>query len=80
MDSRYHTPSLSAGLIPTPKATLINGKGRHAQDPTTPLAIINVLPNKRYRFRLLAMSCDPNYIFSIDDHMMVMSCRDLSML
>ncbi|KAG5649822.1 Acyl-coenzyme A oxidase 2 [Sphagnurus paluster] len=66
----YHTPAPSAGLVPTPDATLINGLGRQAGGATSPLAIINVQPNARYRFRLVSISCDPNYVFSIDGHTM----------
>ncbi|KAF6749971.1 laccase 2 precursor [Ephemerocybe angulata] len=64
----YHTPAPSAGLVPTADATLINGKGRYAGGPTVPLAVIAVKRNKRYRFRLVSISCDPNYVFSIDGH------------
>jgi iron transport multicopper oxidase len=32
------------------------------------LAVINVERGKRYRMRLVAMSCDPNFLFSIDGH------------
>lgn len=66
----YHTPAPSAGLVPTPDSTLINGRGRYAGGPTVPLSIIRVVPNKRYRFRLVSISCDPNYVFSIDGHTM----------
>ncbi|KAF8159248.1 yellow laccase [Crassisporium funariophilum] len=66
----YHTPAPSAGLVPTPDSTLINGKGRYAGGPTVPLTVIRVLPNIRYRFRLISISCDPNYVFSIDGHTM----------
>lgn len=66
----YHTPAPSAGLVPTADSTLINGKGRYAGGPTSPLAVIRVLPNKRYRFRLVSISCDPNFVFSIDGHTM----------
>ncbi|KAG6916141.1 Acyl-coenzyme A oxidase 2 [Tephrocybe rancida] len=66
--SRYHVPAPSAGLVPTPDATLINGRGRYIAGPTVPLTVISVIPNKRYRFRIVAISCDPNYIFSIDNH------------
>ncbi|KAJ3513771.1 hypothetical protein NLJ89_g2768 [Agrocybe chaxingu] len=66
----YHTPAPSAGLVPTPDATLINGVGRYAGGPTVPLAVITVLQNRRYRFRLVSTSCDPNYVFSIDGHSM----------
>ncbi|KAH9474394.1 Acyl-coenzyme A oxidase 2 [Psilocybe cubensis] len=64
----YHTPAPIAGLVPTPDATLINGKGRYAGGPTVPLSVIRVLPGVRYRFRLVSLSCDPNYTFSIDGH------------
>ncbi|KAM6492586.1 laccase, multicopper oxidase [Amanita muscaria] len=66
----YHTPAPSAGLVPTADATLINGLGRYANGPSSPLAVINVQPNKRYRMRLVPISCDPNYTFSIDNHTM----------
>ncbi|TEB23093.1 laccase 2 precursor [Coprinellus micaceus] len=66
----YHTPAPSAGLVPTPDSTLINGKGRYAGGPVTPLATIVVNRNRRYRFRLVSISCDPNYTFSIDGHTM----------
>ncbi|KJA22740.1 multicopper oxidase [Hypholoma sublateritium FD-334 SS-4] len=64
----YHTPAPSAGLVPTADATLINGIGRYAGGPTVALAVIRVLPKKRYRFRLVSISCDPNFTFSIDSH------------
>ncbi|KAH0582280.1 Acyl-coenzyme A oxidase 2 [Termitomyces sp. 'cryptogamus'] len=66
----YHTPAPSAGLVPTPDATLINGLGRTLNGDATPLAVINVIRRKRYRFRLVAISCDANFIFSIDGHTM----------
>ncbi|KAJ3513770.1 hypothetical protein NLJ89_g2769 [Agrocybe chaxingu] len=66
----YHTVAPSAGLVPGSDATLINGVGRFAGGPAVDLAVINVLPNKRYRFRLISVSCDPNFIFSIDGHNM----------
>jgi len=31
---------------------------------------VNVQHGKRYRFRLVSISCDPNFIFSIDNHTM----------
>jgi FtsP/CotA-like multicopper oxidase with cupredoxin domain len=33
-----------------------------------PLSVVNVQPGKRYRFRLVSLSCDPSYVFSIDGH------------
>ncbi|TEB23091.1 yellow laccase [Coprinellus micaceus] len=66
----YHVPAPSAGIVPTPDSTLINGKGRYAGGPVVPLTKIVVKRNKRYRFRLVSISCDPNYVFSIDSHTM----------
>ncbi|KAF8999336.1 yellow laccase [Cyathus striatus] len=64
----YHTPAPSAGLVPTADAILINGKGRYPGGPTSPLTVIRVIPFVRYRFRLVSISCDPNFTFSIDGH------------
>ncbi|KAF8798631.1 laccase [Phlegmacium glaucopus] len=66
----YHTPAPSAGLVPTAQSTLINGKGRFAGGPTSPLSVIRVLPGIRYRFRLVSISCDPNFVFQIHGHTM----------
>ncbi|PPQ88742.1 hypothetical protein CVT25_008549 [Psilocybe cyanescens] len=66
----YHTPSPSAGTLPKSDATLINGVGRFAGGPAVPLTVITVEQNKRYRFRLVSMSCDPNFTFNIDGHTM----------
>ncbi|KAI0778757.1 laccase 1 [Trametes elegans] len=49
-------------------ATLINGLGRSPGTTTADLAVINVTQGKRYRFRLVSLSCDPNHVFSIDGH------------
>lgn len=49
-------------------SSLVNGLGRYAGGPTSELAVVNVQYGKRYRFRLVAMSCDPNFLFSIDGH------------
>jgi len=63
----YHQPSPQ---IPRggPQTTLINGLGRSSTTSTSPLAVINVLKDKRYRFRLISTSCSPDYVFSIDGH------------
>ncbi|TFK32861.1 laccase 2 precursor [Crucibulum laeve] len=66
----YHTVAPSAGLVPTADATLINGKGRSAGGLTVPLSVIDVTAGTSYRFRLISISCDPNYVFSIDGHTM----------
>lgn len=36
--------------------------------PASPLAVVNVEAGKRYRFRLISISCDPSFTFSIDGH------------
>ncbi|KAJ7196371.1 laccase [Mycena pura] len=51
-------------------STLINGLGRYAGEPTSQLAVINVTSGLQYRFRLVSLSCDPNFIFTIDGHTM----------
>ncbi|KAJ7795666.1 laccase [Mycena olivaceomarginata] len=38
--------------------------------PTSQLAVISVTSGQRYRMRLVSMSCDPNFIFTIDGHTM----------
>jgi len=68
---RYHTPAPSAGAVPTADATLINGYGRYTNGPASSLAVIQVDQGVKYRFRLVSISCDPNYTFSIDNHTMV---------
>jgi iron transport multicopper oxidase len=65
----YHQSAKDlAGTFPAEVATLINGLGRYSQGPTTPLAVVNVEKGKRYRFRLVSISCDPFFTFSIDGH------------
>ncbi|KAJ7181076.1 laccase [Mycena filopes] len=66
----YHFTSLNAGALPRANSTLINGLGRFQNGPVSQLAVISVKKGLRYRFRVVAISCDPNYIFSIDGHTM----------
>ncbi|TEB06246.1 Cupredoxin [Coprinellus micaceus] len=66
----YHGPAPSLSAVPTPNSTLINGKGRFLGGPAAELAVISVDRNRRYRFRLVSISCDPNFVFSIDGHVM----------
>ncbi|KAG2095736.1 laccase [Suillus discolor] len=49
-------------------STLINGLGRYVGGPESELAVVNVEYGKRYRLRLIGMSCDPSFKFSIDGH------------
>ncbi|KAI0268941.1 hypothetical protein BGY98DRAFT_1101393 [Russula aff. rugulosa BPL654] len=60
-------------------STLINCKGRYVGGPDVELAVVNVVKGKRsatfrspsaYRFRLVSISCDLNFTFSIDEHEM----------
>ncbi|THV04436.1 laccase [Dendrothele bispora CBS 962.96] len=53
---------------PRSNSTLINGVGRYPYGPNVPLSVINVEQYKRYRMRLISMSCDSNFMFSIDGH------------
>ncbi|ETW84726.1 laccse sensu stricto [Heterobasidion irregulare TC 32-1] len=55
---------------PSPSSTLINGLGRYQGGPNSTLAVVGVTQGKRYRFRLVSMSCDSNFVFSIDQHKM----------
>ncbi|KAG1899774.1 laccase [Suillus fuscotomentosus] len=64
----YNLPSPLVQRQVIADSVLINGVGRYDGGPDVPLAVINVQPGKRYRFRLLNMACKPNYIFSIDSH------------
>ncbi|KAG1764139.1 laccase [Suillus occidentalis] len=69
----YHdpTPKLNKIFGPiTSNSTLINGRGRYHGGPKAPLSVINVEQGKRYRFRIIGLSCDPSYNFSIDGHTM----------
>ena len=53
-----------------PDSVLINGLGRFTGGDSTDLAVFTVTQGKRYRFRLVSLSCDPNFTFSIDNHTM----------
>ncbi|KAH9038745.1 laccase [Lactarius pseudohatsudake] len=67
----YHYLSTNPAPIPAFSSTLINGKGRYPGGPSNvSLAVVNVQRGLRYRFRLVSVSCDPSFIFSIDGHQM----------
>ncbi|KAG6906721.1 hypothetical protein DXG01_012436 [Tephrocybe rancida] len=53
-----------------PLTTLINGLGRTLNGTTSELAVINVESDKTYRFRLIGLSCDAPYNFTIHNHKM----------
>ncbi|KAI0278401.1 laccase [Russula aff. rugulosa BPL654] len=64
----YHYVSAEVPLVPVFNSTLINGQGRYNGGPASSLAVVNVAWGKRYRLRLVSISCDPAYNFSIDSH------------
>ncbi|KAL4072061.1 laccase [Scleroderma citrinum] len=67
----YHRPSPQMYNPPfNPDSTLINGLGRYPGGPMSPLAVVNVVQRKRYRFRIIGASCDPWFNFTIDGHKM----------
>ncbi|KAJ7450358.1 laccase [Mycena latifolia] len=63
----FHAPKTTP---PIPNSTLINGLGRYENGPLSDLTVINVHHGKRYRLRLVSISCEPSFIFSIDGHSM----------
>nr|ACU52699.1 putative laccase 5 [Agaricus bisporus var. bisporus] len=66
----YHTLATEITGAALEDATLINGRGRyvgHEGDPVD-LAVVNVKRGKRYRFRIVSLSCSPDFTFSIDQH------------
>jgi iron transport multicopper oxidase len=65
---RYHTPAPSVVGVASADSTLINGKGRSVGGPLVDLTVLRVEQGRSYRFRLVSISCDSNYIFSIDGH------------
>ncbi|KAF9443886.1 multicopper oxidase [Macrolepiota fuliginosa MF-IS2] len=65
----YHeVASSQVGIVSAADSTLINGKGRYPGGPSASLAVVNVVKGKRYRLRLVSISCDPDFMFSIDNH------------
>ncbi|KAF8259959.1 laccase 1A [Lactarius quietus] len=66
----YHYSSLDAPTVPEFNSTLINGIGRYSGGEEVSLAVVNVVQGKRYRLRLVSISCDPAFTFSIDSHQM----------
>ncbi len=65
---RYHAPVASIPGIALGDSTLINGKGRFPGGPKADLAVVNVQKGKRYRLRVVSVSCESFFDFSIDGH------------
>ncbi|KAG6917345.1 hypothetical protein DXG01_002916 [Tephrocybe rancida] len=70
----YHAPApallVPGKPLPESIATLINGKGRYLNGSSVPFSVINIRKGQRYRFRVIAMSCDSVFTFSIDNHVL----------
>ncbi|KAH9926907.1 laccase [Fomitopsis serialis] len=65
----YHEAAALITPPADPDSVLINGRGRQANDTIPPLTVINVEHGKRrYRIRLISISCDPYFNFTIDGH------------
>lgn len=66
----YHVPGIQVSIPAVSDSVLINGLGRVAGDNSSPLSVITVQQGLRYRFRLISVSCDPFFNFTIDSHSM----------
>ncbi|KAF8131812.1 laccase [Boletus edulis] len=66
----YQSPYALKKTFAMPNSTLINGMGRYTSGPSAPLSVINVQQGLRYRFRVIAMSCESNFNFTVDGHRM----------
>ncbi|KAJ2924930.1 hypothetical protein H1R20_g12183, partial [Candolleomyces eurysporus] len=67
----FRVPNVRPGTPPA--STLINGRGRSLDSSSAgvPLAVVNVQQGSVYRLRLISLSCDANFRFSIDGHKLV---------
>jgi iron transport multicopper oxidase len=66
---RYHVPSPQHNKVDYPDAMLINGLGRAwANTQNTTLTVQEVARGIRYRLRIVSLSCQPAFTFSIDGH------------
>ncbi|KAI5836564.1 multicopper oxidase [Schizophyllum commune H4-8] len=66
----YHALAPTIIGVGTPDSTLINGKGRYNGGSLTNLTRINVVRGRRYRLRIVSLSCDPSFTFAIHGHNM----------
>ncbi|KAH8825530.1 laccase precursor [Flagelloscypha sp. PMI_526] len=64
----YHQVAPQVTLPAVAEATLFNGKGRYPSGPKSDLFVLNVKANKRYRLRVISMSCEPLFDFYIEGH------------
>ncbi|KAK0227028.1 laccase lcc5 [Armillaria nabsnona] len=56
--------------LPTPDSSLFNGLGPSWEGTSGDLAVVTVDSGTRYRFRLINMACDANFVFQIEGHNM----------
>ncbi|KAG6382194.1 laccase [Boletus reticuloceps] len=70
VNAPYQSPYALKRFFAMPNSTLINGMGRYSGGPSAPLSVINVQQGLRYRFRVIAMSCESNFNFTVDGHRM----------
>jgi hypothetical protein len=56
-------PSVNLALV-----NILKGQRSVLHLPLEPRGKLNKQHSKSYRLRLVSISCDPNYIFSIDSH------------
>ncbi|CAE6445716.1 unnamed protein product [Rhizoctonia solani] len=79
LEDWYHTPAIQLEeqmfstnntdlLTPIPDCGLVNGKGRYVGGPRVDRAVINVEPNRRYRFRVINTSAVAAFKFAIEGH------------
>ncbi|KAK0205899.1 laccase lcc5 [Desarmillaria ectypa] len=65
----YHSFAKTLTL-PTPDSSLFNGFGIWDEGTSGDLAVVTVNYGTRYRFRLINMACDANFVFQIEGHNM----------
>ncbi|KAG7448641.1 Cu-oxidase-domain-containing protein [Guyanagaster necrorhizus] len=58
----------ATGIIPVSDSGTVNGFGRFNGGPEIDWSVINVVPGKRYRFRIINESARNVFTFSIDKH------------
>ncbi|PBK59777.1 Cu-oxidase-domain-containing protein [Armillaria solidipes] len=58
----------ATGIIPVSDSGTVNGVGRFNGGPELDWSVINVVPGKRYRFRIINESARNVFTFSIDKH------------
>ncbi|CAE7185313.1 unnamed protein product [Rhizoctonia solani] len=79
LEDWYHTPAPQLEttmfstdnvdlMTPVPDSGLINGRGRYVNGTRVDRTVINVQPNRRYRFRVINTSAITSFKFAIEGH------------